>query len=46
MSGTYRYTGRRLDPETAGSTAEPSGLYYYRLSVGSFAESRPLLVLH
>jgi hypothetical protein len=29
-SGTYRYTGRRLDPETAGSTAEPSGLYYYR----------------
>ena len=28
--GTYRYTGRRIDPETAGSTTEPSGLYYYR----------------
>ncbi len=26
----YFYTGRRLDPETAGSTAQPSGLYYYR----------------
>ncbi len=25
-SGTFRYTGRRLDPETAGSTAEPSDL--------------------
>ena len=28
--GTFRYTGRRIDPETAGSTTEPSGLYYYR----------------
>jgi RHS repeat-associated protein len=26
----FRYTGRRLDPETGGSAAEPSGLYYYR----------------
>jgi YD repeat-containing protein len=26
----FYYTGRRLDPETAGSTAQPSGLYYYR----------------
>jgi RHS repeat-associated protein len=29
-TGTYRYTARRFDPETAGSTAQPSGLYYYR----------------
>ena len=29
-SGSYRYTARRFDPETAGSTAQPSGLYYYR----------------
>jgi len=26
----YRYTGQQLDAETAGSTAEPSGLYYLR----------------
>jgi RHS repeat-associated protein len=25
----FYFTGRRLDPETAGSTAQPSGLYYY-----------------
>jgi RHS repeat-associated protein len=29
-SGTFRYTGQRFDPETAGSASEPSGLYYYR----------------
>jgi RHS repeat-associated protein len=29
-NGTFHYTGRRLDGETAGSTAQPSGLYYYR----------------
>ena len=29
-SGTFRYMGRRIDPETAGSNAEPSGLYFYR----------------
>ncbi len=29
-SGTFRYTARRFDPETAGSTSQPSGLYYYR----------------
>ena len=29
-TGTYRYAARRFDPETAGSTAQPSGLYYYR----------------
>jgi YD repeat-containing protein len=32
-SGSYLYTGRRFDAETAGSTAEPSGLYYYRARV-------------
>ncbi len=26
----YRYTGQPLDAETAGSTAQPSGLYYLR----------------
>ncbi len=30
LTGTYRYTARRFDPETAGSTSQPSGLYYYR----------------
>ena len=25
-----RYTGRRLDPETATGSAQPNGLYYYR----------------
>jgi len=30
ITGTYRYTTRRFDPETAGSSAQPSGLYYYR----------------
>jgi hypothetical protein len=29
-TGTFRFTGRRLDSETAGSAAEPSGLHYYR----------------
>jgi RHS repeat-associated protein len=29
-SGGYRYTGRRLDPETLASASQPSGLYYYR----------------
>jgi RHS repeat-associated protein len=29
-TGTYRYTARRFDPETAGSASQPSGLYYYR----------------
>jgi RHS repeat-associated protein len=29
-SGSYQYTARRFDPETAGSAAQPSGLYYYR----------------
>jgi RHS repeat-associated protein len=29
-SDGYRYTGQPLDAETAGSTAQPSGLYYLR----------------
>jgi RHS repeat-associated protein len=29
-SGGYRYTARRLDPETVGSSTQASGLYYYR----------------
>jgi RHS repeat-associated protein len=29
-SGGYRYTGRRLDPETVAASFQPSGLYYYR----------------
>lgn len=29
-SGTYLYTGRRFDPETAGSASQPSGTYYFR----------------
>ncbi len=43
--GTFRFTGRRLDPETAGSTtAEPSGLYYYRARMYSPAVGRFLQV--
>ena len=30
LTGTFRYTARRLDSETGGGTAQPSGLYYYR----------------
>lgn len=33
--GTFRYTGQRIDPETAGSAAQPSGLYYYRVRMYS-----------
>jgi RHS repeat-associated protein len=29
-SGTFNYTAQRFDAETAGSVAQPSGLYYYR----------------
>jgi len=28
--GSYQYTARRFDPETAGSASQPCGLYYYR----------------
>jgi RHS repeat-associated protein len=46
-SGTYRYTARRFDGETAGSAAQPSGLYYYRArmyspSWGRFLQPDPL----
>ena len=34
-SGSYRYTAQRFDPETAGSSAEPSGLYDYRARIYS-----------
>jgi RHS repeat-associated protein len=47
ITGTYRYTARRFDPETAGSTAQPSGLYYYRVrhyspTWGRFLQPDPL----
>jgi RHS repeat-associated protein len=29
-SGTFNYTAQRFDAETSGSSAQPSGLYYYR----------------
>jgi len=29
-TGSYQYTARRFDPETAGSVSQPCGLYYYR----------------
>jgi RHS repeat-associated protein len=34
-SGTFRWTGRRFDPETAGSATQPSGLYYFRARMNS-----------
>jgi RHS repeat-associated protein len=47
-TGSYRYTGRRIDNETAGATAEPSGLYYYRArmyspTLGRFMQPDPEL---
>ncbi len=46
-TGALRYTGRRFDAETAGSTAEPSGLYYYRArmyspALGRFLQPDPI----
>ncbi|HEU0217902.1 MAG TPA: RHS repeat-associated core domain-containing protein [Stellaceae bacterium] len=46
-SGTYRYTARRLDPETAASASQPSGLYYDRARMysptwGRFLQPDPL----
>ena len=43
----FYYTGRRLDPETAGSTAQPSGVYYYRARMysptwGRFMQPDPI----
>ena len=39
-SGSFEYTARRFDPETAGSSAQPSGLYYYRARMLSPAWGR------
>jgi RHS repeat-associated protein len=46
-AGSYRYTARRYDAETAGSTAQPSGLYYYRARIysptwGRFLQPDPI----
>ncbi len=43
-TGSFQYTARRFDPETAGSTAQPSGLYYYRSRMYSPAWGRFLQV--
>ena len=45
--GDYCYTARRFDPETAGSSAQPSGLYYYRARMysptwGRFPQTDPI----
>ena len=47
LTGTFRYTARRLDPETGGSITEPSGLYYYRArtyspTLGRFLQPDPI----
>ena len=47
ITGAYRYTARRFDPETAGSTAQPSGLYYNRARIysptwGRFLQPDPI----
>ncbi|MGE0254355.1 MAG: RHS repeat-associated core domain-containing protein [Alphaproteobacteria bacterium] len=46
-AGGTRYTGRLLDAETAGSAAQPSGLYYYRArmyspTLGRFLQPDPI----
>jgi RHS repeat-associated protein len=46
-TGSYRYTGRRIDPETGGSASQPSGLYYYRARMysptwGRFLQADPI----
>ncbi len=46
-SGSFNYTAQRLDAETSGSTAEPSGLYYYRArmyspTLGRFLQVDPI----
>lgn len=47
ITGTFRFTGRRFDAETAGSAAEPSELYYYRArmyspTLGRFMQTDPI----
>ena len=46
-SGTFRYTGQRIDPETGGSPAQPSGLYDDRARIyspgwGRFLQADPV----
>ena len=46
-SGTFRYTSRRFDVEIAGSTNQPSELYYYRTRMyfpawGRFVQVDPI----
>ncbi len=46
-AGGYRYTARRLDPETLASASQPSGLYYYRARMyaptwGRFLQPDPI----
>jgi RHS repeat-associated protein len=46
-TGSFRYTGRRIDPETGGSASQPSGLYYYRARMysppwGRFLQPDPI----
>jgi RHS repeat-associated protein len=47
LTGTFRFTGRRFDAETAGSSSQPSGLYYYRArmyspTLGRFMQPDPI----
>lgn len=47
ITGSFRYTGQRFDAETAGSTNQPSGLYYYRArmyspALGRFLQADPI----
>ena len=47
ITGTFRFTGQRFDAETAGSAAEPSGLYYdrarmYSPTLGRFMQPDPI----
>ena len=46
-SGTFNYTAQRLDAETAGSSSQPSGLYFYRARMysptwGRFLQTDPI----
>jgi RHS repeat-associated protein len=45
-NGTFNYTAQRFDPETAGSSSQPNGLYYYRARMysptwGRFLQADP-----
>ena len=46
-TGTFRYAAQRIDPETGGSSAQPSGLYYDRARMysptwGRFLQPDPI----